>query len=127
MANHDVKTFSIEDNFLSPSTRVLDKISMSTVALFVSAYQEHTTLNHIPANLFKHIGVTFQYMMTKNFFRAVQWRDIFFALCRGVWGHATLENVFKLAHCIASHHETLNFSVSTLCSCTSYRSDSSTF
>ena len=36
--------YLIEDNFRSPSTRVLDKISMSTVALFVSAYQEHTTL-----------------------------------------------------------------------------------
>ena len=36
--------YLIEDNFQSPSTRVLDKISMSTVALFVSAYQEHITL-----------------------------------------------------------------------------------
>ena len=37
--------YLIEDNFRSPSTHVLDKISMSTVALFVSAYQElHTTL-----------------------------------------------------------------------------------
>ena len=28
----------------------------------------------------------------KNFFRSVQWRDIFFSLFRGVWGHAPLEN-----------------------------------
>ena len=36
--------YLIEDNFWSPSTRVLDKIRMLTVALFVLAYQEHTTL-----------------------------------------------------------------------------------
>ena len=83
--------------------------------------------NFRTCQLFKHVGVTFQNMITRNFFGGTQRSENFlFASSTEDSGHASSDHHETLKFMYRLYFTTLKFSVSTLFD-NSYKRDSSIF